>query len=99
MIDGRVIPRNNVGRDLPVAAREMSDLSVRIKHMDELGIDCQVIYPTFFHHAGEPAAGHRFRCVAELQPLDGGHCKESTRSFSLGARAAVAEHSSIFPKS
>ena len=48
LIDGRVIPRNNVGRDLPVAAREMSDLSVRIKHMDELGIDCQVIYPTFF---------------------------------------------------
>ena len=48
MVDGRVIPRNNVGRDLPVAAREMSDLGLRIKHMDELGIDCQVIYPTFF---------------------------------------------------
>ena len=48
LVDGRVIPRNNVGRDLPVAAREMSDLTVRIKHMDELGIDCQVIYPTFF---------------------------------------------------
>ena len=48
MVDGRVIPRNNVGRDLPVAAREMSDPSLRIKHMDELGIDCQVIYPTFF---------------------------------------------------
>jgi len=26
----------------------MSDLSVRIKHMNELGIDCQVVYPTFF---------------------------------------------------
>ena len=48
MIDGRVIPRNNVGRDLPVESREMSDLSARIKHMDELGIDVQVIYPTFF---------------------------------------------------
>jgi uncharacterized protein len=48
LVDGRVIPRNNVGRDLPVAAREMSDLGVRIKHMDELGIDFQVIYPTFF---------------------------------------------------
>jgi hypothetical protein len=39
LVDGRVIPRNNVERDLPVAAREMSDLSARIKHMDELGID------------------------------------------------------------
>jgi predicted TIM-barrel fold metal-dependent hydrolase len=48
LVDGRVIPRNNVERDLPVAAREMSDLSARIKHMDELGIDLQVIYPTFF---------------------------------------------------
>jgi uncharacterized protein len=48
MVDGRVIPRNNVGRDLPVAAREMTDLNLRIRHMDELGIDFQVIYPTFF---------------------------------------------------
>lgn len=48
MVDGRVIPRNNVGRDLPVESREMSNLSARIKHMDELGIDIQVIYPTFF---------------------------------------------------
>jgi predicted TIM-barrel fold metal-dependent hydrolase len=48
LVDGRVIPRNNVGRDLPVAAREMSDLGARVKHMDELGIDLQVIYPTFF---------------------------------------------------
>jgi predicted TIM-barrel fold metal-dependent hydrolase len=48
LVDGRVIPRSNVGKDLPAAAREMSDLSLRIKHMDELGIDLQVIYPTFF---------------------------------------------------
>jgi predicted TIM-barrel fold metal-dependent hydrolase len=48
LVDGRVIPRNNVERNLPVAAREMSDVSLRIKHLSELGIDCQVIYPTFF---------------------------------------------------
>jgi predicted TIM-barrel fold metal-dependent hydrolase len=48
LVDGRVIPRNNVERNLPVAAREMSDLSVRIKHLSELSIDCQIIYPTFF---------------------------------------------------
>ncbi len=38
----------NVGKNLPEAARDMSDLSMRIKHMDELGIDIQVIYPTIF---------------------------------------------------
>ena len=48
LVDGRVIPRNNVERKLPIAAREMSDLSVRIQHLSELGIDCQIIYPTFF---------------------------------------------------
>jgi predicted TIM-barrel fold metal-dependent hydrolase len=48
LVDGRVIPRNNVERNLPIAAREMSDLGVRIQHLSELGIDCQIIYPTFF---------------------------------------------------
>jgi predicted TIM-barrel fold metal-dependent hydrolase len=48
LVDGRVIPRNNIERKLPIAAREMSDLSVRIQHLSELGIDCQIIYPTFF---------------------------------------------------
>ena len=48
LVDGRVIPRNNVERELPVAAREMSDLKIRIAHLNELDIDCQVIYPTFF---------------------------------------------------
>lgn len=48
LVDGHLIPRNNVGRDLPVEAREMTDLTLRLEHMDELGIDFQVIYPTFF---------------------------------------------------
>jgi predicted TIM-barrel fold metal-dependent hydrolase len=48
LVDGHLIPRNNVGRELPVTAREMTDPKLRIRHMDELGIDLQVIYPTFF---------------------------------------------------
>jgi predicted TIM-barrel fold metal-dependent hydrolase len=47
-IDGRLMPRSNVEKKLPEAARDMSDLSLRIKHMDELDIDIQVIYPTIF---------------------------------------------------
>ena len=46
--DGRLIPRTNVERNLPQAARNMSDLSIRLRHMDELSIDIQVIYPTIF---------------------------------------------------
>lgn len=48
LIDGRVIPRSNVGQDTAKESREMSDLSARIKHMDELDVDLQVIYPTVF---------------------------------------------------
>lgn len=47
-IDGRLMPRSNVEKNLPREAREMSDLGVRIKHMDDLKIDVQVIYPTIF---------------------------------------------------
>ena len=48
LIDGRLMPRSNVEKNLPREAREMSDLSIRIKHMDELNVDIQVIYPTIF---------------------------------------------------
>ena len=48
LIDGRLMPRSNVEKKLPEAARDMSDLTVRIKHMDDLNIDIQVIYPTIF---------------------------------------------------
>ena len=42
------MPRSNVEKKLPEAARDMSDLTIRITHMDELKIDLQVIYPTIF---------------------------------------------------
>ncbi len=48
LIDGRVIPWTNVGRDISKGAREMSDLNARLKQMDELDVDVQVIYPTVF---------------------------------------------------
>jgi predicted TIM-barrel fold metal-dependent hydrolase len=48
LIDGRLMPRSNVEKQLPRGAREMSDLSIRIGHMDDLNIDVQVIYPTIF---------------------------------------------------
>jgi len=33
------------------AARELKDVPARVRHMDELGFDVQVIYPTVFLHA------------------------------------------------
>ena len=49
LIDGRLQPKSqNVGKDTPEASREMQDVEARIRHMDELDVDVQVLYPTVF---------------------------------------------------
>ncbi|HYY24446.1 MAG TPA: amidohydrolase family protein [Candidatus Udaeobacter sp.] len=49
LIDGRVFSRGvNVNRELPEAIRDMRDVEGRLRHMDELGIDIQVLYPSLF---------------------------------------------------
>lgn len=49
LIDGRVFSAQvNMNRDIPVETLEMRNLEVRLKHMDELGVDVQVLYPSLF---------------------------------------------------
>jgi len=49
LIDGRVFHRGvNVNRELPEAIREMRDIEGRLKHMDQLDVDIQVLYPSLF---------------------------------------------------
>ena len=49
LIDGRIQPKTqNVGKDAPKASREMQDIETRIRHMDELGVSVQVLYPSLF---------------------------------------------------
>jgi predicted TIM-barrel fold metal-dependent hydrolase len=49
LIDGRLEPRRqNIGLDTPEESREMVDVSARIRHMDELEVDVQVLYPSLF---------------------------------------------------
>src|SRR5919199_188620 len=49
VIDGlRRGKQTNVGLDTPEASREMHDIQLRLRHMDELGVDVQVLYPTIF---------------------------------------------------
>jgi predicted TIM-barrel fold metal-dependent hydrolase len=48
-IDGVYLGKaRNVGHETPKESREMEDIKARIKHMDELGVDVQVLYPTIF---------------------------------------------------
>src|SRR5438105_4896542 len=47
LIDGKLHARQaNVGQDTPRESRELLDVERRLRHMDELGVDLQVIYPT-----------------------------------------------------
>lgn len=49
LVDGTLrLKSGNVGRNTPQAAREMRDIPTRLKHMDELGVDVHVLYPTLF---------------------------------------------------
>ena len=47
-IDERVVPNSNLGLNIPQAARDLTDVSARIAHMDALGIAVQVLYPSLF---------------------------------------------------
>ncbi len=48
LIDGLYLGKaRNVGHETPKAAREMDDIQARLNHMNELGVDVQVLYPTF----------------------------------------------------
>ena len=49
LVDGRVFHRGvNFDRHLPLEICEMRDIKSRLKHMDELEIDVQVLYPSLF---------------------------------------------------
>ncbi len=49
LVDGRVFPKDrNVGSETTPESREMTDIAGRLAHMDELGVDVQVLYPTLF---------------------------------------------------
>ena len=49
LIDGKIFSRGgNVNREIPAEIREMRDIQARLRHMDELEIDIQVLYPSLF---------------------------------------------------
>jgi uncharacterized protein len=49
LIDGRRFSRGvNVNSNIPSPVREMRDIEARLRHMDELDIDVQILYPSLF---------------------------------------------------
>ena len=49
VIDGRLFPRGgNEGQEMSAESREMREIKARIRHMDELEVDVQVLFPSLF---------------------------------------------------
>jgi predicted TIM-barrel fold metal-dependent hydrolase len=49
LIEGRAFRSDtNQSEIFPTAARELSDIKVRLAHMDEMGVDIHVLYPSIF---------------------------------------------------
>lgn len=52
LVDGNIFPKRTTPQgpqpenETPAGTADMSDLETRLRHMDELGIDVQVLYPT-----------------------------------------------------
>src|SRR5579871_6084608 len=47
VLDGRVFERDqNLGSNTSLESREMHSVDSRIRHMDELEVDVQILYPT-----------------------------------------------------
>ena len=69
MIGGRVFSKDgNIGFDIAKERREAADLDARLAHMDELGVDVQVLYPSLF-----------LRTLTPLPHVDAALCKSYNR--------------------
>src|SRR4029450_3655723 len=57
VIEGRAHGKDrNVGTDTSQESREMLSVEARLAHMDKLGIETQVLYPTLFLPPGREGA-------------------------------------------
>ena len=69
MIGGRVFAKDgNIGFDIARERREAADIEARIAHLDELGIDVQVLYPSLF-----------LRTLTSLPHVDAALCRSYNR--------------------
>jgi predicted TIM-barrel fold metal-dependent hydrolase len=69
MIGGRVFAKDsNIGFDIPKEKREAADIEARLAHMDDLGVDVQVLYPSLF-----------LRMMTALPHVDAALCKSYNR--------------------
>ena len=78
VIDERLLSKgSNVGQDVPASSREMKSIQSRLDHMDEIGVDIAVNFPTLFlrpltrEHDVDFALAHSYnRWMADIWKQD-----------------------------
>lgn len=101
LVDGQLVPRaiRDEAHHPPRAARELHDVQARLRDMDRLGVDVQVVFPTFFIRYGnetDPAAdialtGSYNRWLAEKCEQTGGRLRWAVQLPWLDIGRACAE--------
>lgn len=67
LVDGTLrLKSRNVGKNTPMASRELRDVNVRLKHIDELGVDVQVIFPDDLYYSAHAPARNRGGAMPQL---------------------------------
>src|SRR5438093_1407102 len=59
VVDGRAarrLWRTDENTGTTAGTRELTDVQARVRHMNEMGVDVQVVYPTYLLHAPSPRA-------------------------------------------
>ena len=91
VIEGRAHGKDrNVGTDTSRESREMLSVEARLAHMDQLGIETQVLYPTLFlRPVVQQAERERALCKSYNRWMSGS-LATGQRPVALGGETAVA---------
>ena len=72
-------------------SRELGNVDLRLEHMDETGVDVQVLHNTMFIESATDRAAVEV-ALCKLEPLVGGHLGAGKGSFALVLHGADIEH-------
>ena len=90
-IEDRVFPNSNLGLNVPEESRDLTDVTSRLAHMDSLGIDIQVLYPSLFLRPLTARAEVEL-ALCRLQPLARSNLETGERSAALDCPASAPVH-------
>ena len=81
--------------DIHLGVRELTDPMARLRDMDKIGVDVQVIYPTSVSGLSDRRSKTRSRAVPRLQPLHRQRVRHGAGPAQVGGDPAAARYRSF----